>query len=346
MTIVSFLIRFCNTLLQKLRLLVFVFILLSTTTDAQIFLEEENVLAKANFTNIIPKELISTRSVVLYQNNFTKKELEETQTFFQQTGIDAVAYFDVGRVFAGHDTRKPYATNFSARGIKHLIFIQKNEKGYQFIFCPFSGSKEFVDNKNPSWKQQDVSLTELLKTIYRFAVSNLKKQNFLINALPETELGIKIFKGRVEEKFSYDVKTFKTAIPRFGNGQDDAELEAYLKENFPVKYELVEPDPDEVALANKGFRSILRFVHARGVVAKELLGYDISQIARSLPSAVVFNNEVQIKTIPANQSVYKFYFRNLEYGDIFLGTKWDADITWQEALRNHLQAMNLDQKAK
>jgi hypothetical protein len=225
-----------------------------------------------------------------------------------------------------------------------LILFQKNEKGYRFTFCPFNGKQDFVENNSVVWQQENASLNELLKTIYRFAVSNLKKTNFLINDLPETDLSVSVFKGRINQNFSPQVKTFKTAIPRFGDAAADAELEAYLKENFPVKYELVDPQTDEAALAAKGFRTILRYVHTRGLLAKEILGFDLTQQARSLPTAMVVNNEIQIKTILAEQTVYKFFFKNLEYGDLFLGNKWDADITWQDALRNHIEALKLNQQ--
>ncbi|MFM9837383.1 MAG: hypothetical protein ACKVOQ_03910 [Cyclobacteriaceae bacterium] len=327
-----------------MKLFFFPFIFLAFTTSAQLSQEESDLVAKLNFTNTIPTDLISTRSLVLYQNTFTKAELEETQKFFQQTGIDAVAYFDIARLLAGYDTRKAYAAYFATRGIKFLILVQKNQKGYQYIFCSFIGTKELVDKTSVAWKQENTSLNELLKTVYRFAVSNLKKQNFLINDLPESDITVNSFSGRINENFSIEVKSFKTAIPRFGNEKDDAELETYLKENFPVKYELVDPLVDEDALFTKGFRTILRFVHTRGVLAKDILGYDITQIARSMPTAAIIDKEVQIKTIPSEQPVYKFYFRNIEYGNIFLGPKWDADVTWQDALRNHLEALKVNQK--
>ena len=178
-------------------------------------IEEIDLLTKINVSNSIPSELISTRSVVIYQNSFNKKELEETQSFFQQTGIDAVAYFEVARMLAGEDTRKAYATYFSARMIKYLIFLQKNENGYQYIFCTFSGTKELIEKNSNAWKQENTSLNELLKTIYRFAVSNLNKQNFLVNDLPEMDISINPFIGRINETFPVEVKSFKTAIPKF-----------------------------------------------------------------------------------------------------------------------------------
>ncbi len=301
-------------------------------------------MARLSFSPTIPTELLATRSVVLFQSSIPQKELEECQRFFQQTGIDAVAYFDIHRMLAGQDVRKAYASYMANRSIKFLILFQKDEKGYRLIFCNFNGKKDLVDNNAPAWKQENVSLNELLRTVYRFAVSNLRKQNFLINDLPEMDIIINPFIGRINESFPIEVKSFKTAIPKFGNAADDAELEAYLKANFPLKYELVDVDATEESLYTKGFRTILRFIHARGIVAKEILGYDVTQVARSISTAMFVETDFQIKTIPADQAVYKFYFKNIEYGNIFLGTKWDADLTWQDALRNHIQAYKVNQK--
>jgi len=322
----------------------FLFALLLVSPAFAQSLEEKELLARLTYASSIPAELLSTRSVVLFQSSIPQKDLDECQSFFQQTGIDAVAYFDIHRMLAGHDVRKAYASYLTNRGIKFLILFQKDEKGYRLIFCSFNGKKDLVDANSVAWKQENVSLNELLRTVYRFAVSNLKKQNFLINDLPEMDITINPFTGRMNETFSVEVKSFKTAIPKFGNASDDAELEAYLKANFPLKYELVEPDATEESLYSKGFRSILRFVHARGKVAKEILGYDVTQVARSLPSAVFVNDEIQIKTIPSDQVIYKFYFKNIEYGNVFLGNKWDADLSWQDALRNHIQAYKINQK--
>ncbi len=322
----------------------FLFALLSASVTFSQSSEETELIARLSFSTTIPTELLTTRSVVLFQSTMPQKDLDECQNFFQQTGIDAVAYFDVHRMLAGHDIRKAYASYLVNRGIKFLILLQKDEKGYRLIFCSFNGKKDLVDTNSIAWKQENVSLNELLRTVYRFAVSNLKKQNYLINDLPEMDITINPFTGRINESFSVEVKSFKTAIPKFGNAADDAELEAYLKANFPLKYELVDADAPEESLYAKGFRTILRFVHARGIVAKEILGFDVTQVARSLPSAVFVNNEVQIKTIPSNQVIYKFYFKNIEYGNVFLGNKWDADLSWQDAMRNHIQAYKTNQK--
>lgn len=327
-----------------MRYFYFLFALLLVSPAFAQSMEENELVARLTYASSIPAELLSTRSVVLFQSSIPQKDLDECQSFFQQTGIDAVAYFDIHRMLAGHDVRKAYASYLTNRGIKYLILFQKDEKGYRLIFCSFNGKKDLVDASSVAWKQENVSLNELLRTVYRFAVSNLKKQNYLINDFPEMDISINPFTGRINESFSVEVKSFKTAIPKFGNPADDAELEAYLKANFPLKYELIDADATEESLYTKGFRTIIRFVHARGIVAKEILGYDVTQVARSLPSAVFVNNEVQIKTIPSTEVIYKFYFKNIEYGNVFLGNKWDADLTWQDALRNHIQAYKINQK--
>lgn len=48
------------------------------------------------------------------------------------------------------------------------------------------------------------------------------------------------------------------------------------------------------------------------------------------------------KKLPADEKVFKFYFKHIESGNVFLGTKWDADTTWDQALWNHLMAFKAE----
>jgi len=77
----------------------------------------------------------------------------------------------------------------------------------------------------------------------------------------------------------------------------------------------------------------------------ELLGYDMSKGESALVSVTYPDNaSAQLKNIPADQPVYKFYFRHIDSGDVFLGTKWDADLTWQQALKNQLKGFKIEFK--
>lgn len=313
-------------------------LLISTCSIAQPATEREVVLNKLNYIDGVPEGLLSKRAIVLYDETITKNELEETQKAFQQTGIDAVAYVVVDHVLAGPDPVRAFTTYLTNRAIDFLIFFEK-EKNYSLTFVRYNNTKDLVTASAPAWKQTNSSMTDLLKTIYRFAISNQKKQNLLVNDYPETDVALKYFIGRRSETFTSDVVSFKVAVVKWGNEKADAELEQILKEHFPVKYELVDPKLEERELGSRGFRTVLRFVHTRGSVAKEILGYDLSQLANSLSTVYFVNGEADVKTIPANQTIYKFYVKHIEYGNIFLGKGWDADITWQDALKNHLQAM-------
>jgi uncharacterized phage-like protein YoqJ len=316
----------------------FFLFLFSLGASAQPSTEKDVVLSRLNYLDVLPEGLLSKRAIVLYDESISKKELEETQRAFQQTGIDAVAYIITDHVLAGPDPLKTFTTYLTSRAIDFLIFFDKG-KEYSLTFVRYNNTKDLVDISAPAWKQTNSSLTEMLTTLFRFAISNQKKQNLLINDYPETDVSLKYFIGRRNETFTSDAVSFKIAVTKWGDEKADAELAQILKDHFPVKYELVDPKLEERELGNRGFRTVLRFVHTRGSVAKEILGYDLSQLANSLSTVYFVNGEADIKTIPANQTIYKFYVKHIEYGNIFLGKGWDADITWQDALKNHLQAM-------
>ena len=322
---------------------VFLFVL-HFAVHAQMTAEEQALVASLTTSNSIPNDLLAARTVVLFQNSFSRSELEETQKYFQQTGIDAVCYFDIAYVLAGADTRKAFANYFAFRNIKYIVLLQKEANQYTYVFGTFCGNKNLFDKTSIGWKQSNTSQVELLRTIYRFATSNLKKQNFLINDLPELDIAMTYFVGRFNQNFSVEAKSFKTAIPKMENENENAALEAFLRAFYPFKYEMVDTKAEEPELGARGFRTILRVVHTQGRIAREILGYDPTQTGRALATTYFVEGVPQIKTIPSTQPVYKFYMKSIEYGNIFLGNKWDADITWQDALRNYVMAYRADSK--
>lgn len=321
------------------------FLLLSSLFSfSQPSFEEDKLTARLNFGSSLPPGLLSHRSMVLYEIAYTKPELQEIQKYFQQAGIDAVAYLDVDYVLSGIDPSRVYSNLFASRAIKFLILLQKVKDQYQMVFTEFNGTRNFADNQHISWKFSHQSLRELLRTVYRFAVSTERKNNLMINDIPEDGAPMNFYRSKRDERFSPDIRPFKTAIPRFGNETDDKALEALLRENLNTKFDFVDPDLTDAELSDKGYRLVLRFVHTRGEVARDILGYDLTQTASSLSTNYFVEGEQRIKTIRSKQTIYKFYIKNTEYGNIFLGSKWDADETWQDALKNHIQAMRLELK--
>ncbi len=329
---------------MKFRFLFFIFSFSLNLAFSQVMPEEEELISRLNFGSDLPKDLLAARSVIFFQTSYTSAELETIQKYFQQTGIDVVAYLDIQQVLSGIDPSRVFANYFNTRKIPFLILLRKKDKFYEITVTELSGNSFFTDKSKIAWKQSNASLLELLQTIYRFCVSTLKRKNFLINDLPETNITIANFAGKHNDRFPLEVKSFKTAIPKFFNEADNAQLESYLKENLPTKYDLVDPTASDAELLQKGYHMIMRFVHTRGELAREILGYEPTQPTTSLPTTYFSDGETKIKTIPTKKIIYKFYFKNLEYGDMYMGKKWDADETWQDALKNHIDALRADLK--
>ncbi|MGC4020607.1 MAG: hypothetical protein QM734_01015 [Cyclobacteriaceae bacterium] len=317
------------------------FLLLSFSLTAQVS-EEDKFISSLNIGSDLPRGILAQRSIVLFEISYTKQELQEVQKYFQQAGIDAVSYIDIDYVLSGLEPSRMFSNYFNVRNIKFLIILSKINDQYQIIFTEYNGTKTFGDKSKTSWKFNHASLTELLRTVYRFAVSSERKINLLINDVPDTKIDIAFFKGKQDERFSPDVRIFKIAIQRLGNEEDDKALAELLRDNYNMKYDLVDPELTDAQLNDKNYRFVLRFIHTRGDVARDILGYDVGQTAGSLPTTYFAEGQAKIKTIRAKKIIYKYYLKNTEYGNIFLGTKWDADETWQDALKNHIAGMRSD----
>ncbi|HNV31181.1 MAG TPA: hypothetical protein PKJ83_18670, partial [Cyclobacteriaceae bacterium] len=179
--------------------------------------EKDALISRLSFTEAVPEGLLAMRAVVLYEDGIMQKDLEETQKAFQQTGIDAVAYFVSDYLLAGADPQKAFTNYLLSRNIAFLILFDKEKQNYRLTFIRLNGKRDLVNPASPAWRQSNPVLNELLITIYRLALSNQKKQNFLINDFPETDIPIKYFTGRRSETYTAMVKTFRIAVPKFGN---------------------------------------------------------------------------------------------------------------------------------
>lgn len=295
---------------------------------------DNDIVNNLKLSGTFPEGLLSKRAVAVHHYTFTDRELESIQKSFKQTGIDAVAYFETDLLLSGRDPGVAYANYFIKRGIEYLVFLHKDDGKYKIYITTFNKRETFIDPGQEAWHAEDVSLSELQKKIFRVA-GNLKNQNLLINDYPEKDILISIFGGRRAEFFALDLKVDMLAVPKFGDETKDKELEEIFS-SYPYKYKFVEPGITERELRRQGFLYVLYFVHARGSVVRKVLGYNTGSQESAYVSVTYPEDQPQMKSIPANTPVYKFYFKHIESGNIFLGTKYDADVTWQQALKNQL----------
>lgn len=293
----------------------------------------------------LPEKILNGRTFVLVSPELTEKEIRDIHSSFIKTGIDAIGYCEADKVFAGADVTQAFVKYFQNREIVNLIFILKTSTAFELYVCAFDGS----DNSNlfgegrSGWKAQNKVLADVLMTLYRTALNAQKRQNLLINEVPETDLALQVITGTRKELFAYDLKVDGLAVQKFGDEKMDLELEEIMK-SYPFKYQLVDPKISEPDLRKQGFLYLLRYIHTRGPAAKQLLGYDMSKGESALVSVTYPNGQEQIKTIPADVAVYKFYVRQIEFSHVFLGPKWDADTAWQQALKNFIKGLRNEMK--
>jgi hypothetical protein len=300
----------------------------------QVYKDANTILETLTEGAMLPEKILSARSVVLYAPDLTSKEIHTIHDRLVQTGIDAVAYFETDRIFAGEDVTLAFSQYFLKREIDNFVIIEKRSTGFRVTVTLFSGDQHILNPTQAVWRAQHESLQEVLRMLYSTALNAYRKQNMLVNDVPEAELTIPVIEGRRTEAFAADLKVDRLAVQKFGNEALDKELEDIMRD-YPFKYALVENTIPEPELRKQGYFYILRFVCSRGPVAKQLLGYEVN-LLEAVVSISYDNGNERIKTIPADTPVYKFYTRQIQFNNVYLGTRWDADVTWQQGLKNFI----------
>lgn len=305
-------------------------------------LTEDILLARLK-NGALPEAVMSKRSVVLYSTNITSKEITTIHENLIRTGIDAVAYFETEKVLSGGDAEKAYSKYFTKREIACLIFIQKKSTGFSCSITSYNNTVAFVDKNQAVWSKETTTLNGLMNEVYRTALSEYKKQNLLINDIAETDLPVKIIEGNRNELFPYDLKVDNLAVPTFNDSAATKELESVLK-TYPLRFQLTDNTISDRDLRNKGFLYVLCVAHGRSAIAKEVLEYAVNRSETAFVSVTYPETQMQLKTIPADVPVYKFYVRHIDSGNVFLGNKWDADVSWQQALQNFIKGLKQEFK--
>jgi hypothetical protein len=318
------------------------FLFAALTASAQLPITEQQFLSRLKTGGSLPEKLLSTKCAVFYPYTMKQQELESIQKSFQRTGIDAVIYYENDLVAAGRDVSVSLAESLNKREITNLIYI-RNESGFTIYITGYNSKANLVEQDQMAWIGQHEKLDILLQSLYRTAASSLKNENLLINDYPEPGPSLNVIDGRRNEFFAIDLKVDQLAVPKFGDEAMDKELEEIMK-LFPYKYKLTEATLSESELRKQGFLYVLRFIHSRNKVAKNVLGYDMTKSQSAIVSLVYNEQQTQIKNLSANEAVYKFYFKHIESANVFLGTKWDADQTWQQALLNQLRGFKTEFK--
>jgi hypothetical protein len=313
-----------------------------SSAAAQLPLSEQQFLSRLQPADTLPGRILSTRSVVFFPQAMTTKELESIQKSFQRTGIDAVAYFESDYLSSGRDGSVAFAELLNKREISNLVIFRK-ENSFQVYITAYNHKANLVEMNQNAWMRNDANLDQLLMEVYRTAANAFQNENFLVNDVPEMGFTINGIDGARNEYFAIDLKVDQLAVPKFGDDVMDKELEEMMK-SYPHKYKITEANLSESELRKQGFLYVLRFSRARNRIVRSILGYETKRAESAIVSVGFDGDYEQLKNIPANEVVFKFYFKHLETKNVFLGRKWDADPSWQRALWNQLKGYKTEFK--
>lgn len=323
----------------------------------------------------IPKELQISKSIVIISMNDGESDLrgdwkslaEAAHFYIKRLSIDAVLYFYVDDVLAGYDVQRSISQQLVNRDIKNILMLSKDKVNgrdqYLGVLTPFNSNPDFISNNQLAWKTQTSDLEILFRNLARaIDQADLINENLLIIDKPEYYRGTDIIRGRRYEVFNTDLRIDRIAIPKFtdlplpeneaalssadmvnliksendNNLRNNAQIESMMG-NYPYKFEIVPYEYDEKLLSSKGFQFVLMRINSSGRNVRQLLGYEISDEVNELITIKKDTaGNVNIKSIPIDGMVYKYYVKHLNSGDIYLGEQWDGDDNWRDAFSNHI----------
>jgi hypothetical protein len=321
------------------RILVLIILMNWISTDglAQWFDPVENLFRQVTTEERVPDDLLSKKAVLLYDAQIKGEYLDQIQVSFQKTGIDVVLHYPLDIPASNDDVNKVFVRYLTSRDIRYLIILREVNTQLEFLFTGFNKKPDWADGGQPAWRVAGNGLSNLLESIHRVASGSQKKKNHLIIERPEKELNLDPVTGNRNEFFSLDLKIDKLAIIRTGKKETDDALESYFKSVYPFKYKIFDAGTDETSARGEGYLYMLKMIHCRSSAAMDLLGYDLSNVGHRINAITYKSGKSEETSLPSEQTVFKFYFKHLENGNIYLGTKWDGAAEWKEALDNYIQ---------
>ncbi len=282
----------------------------------------------------LPARILNGRTILFYDVSLSLQELERIQASFSATGIDAVLAIELQKILAGHDVRKVIFDAIQKREISNLVFLDKHQEGYRCTITHFNQKPSFTSNRQRAYQLVKPGLGDLLVQLNRDLLNNYAKQNLLINDQPETDLTLRLVQGSRIESMSSDLRIDKLAVRLSDNENGNAALKLALSD-YPFSLAFVGDSLSDAELRQQGFWYVLQCVHLPEKEAMSMLGY-----ATGVKPSVL--NEPSL----SSREVYKFYFKRLEFNNLYLGKQWDAATQWETALKNLLDNLRKELNIK
>ncbi|MEO9965697.1 MAG: hypothetical protein ABJF11_07915 [Reichenbachiella sp.] len=320
----------------------------------------------------LPKYLLSTKSVVFVSvpptiaNPSVRKDWRElsrrVHESFRRMKIDAVAYYYLDDLFANPNANASFAKEMERREIKYIIVVEQspaNEQGVEsFVISitAFNDKNTFISEGQKAWQMEgpvlDVLLKEMRKDVFR---AEMNLANYLIPDLPEFFTDTKILEAKRIPTYAMDLKVDKLVVPKFRKYQveDSSALDDEARRNiasfnaeverknrrleeimldYPLKYVFSESGKDD-EIYNQGYQLALQSITSTGKTIKKMLNYEVDPYETDY---VTIKAGSTLSTQPVDAVVTKYFVKHVYTKDVYLGSRWDADLTWEEALENFI----------
>ncbi len=322
--------------------------------------------------NLLPDDLTSERSLIIidteselkagFNTRGSWKEFSQTvHKSIRKIGIDPIAYIHISDLFAGPEATNNYKSLLELRQVRNIILIKRKRTEslfyYEITIMPFSPT-DIVVNGLKAWSDSNIDLNEIILKIARQVLrQELVRSNFLIPEGPEYLEDLPLFTGQKYETYPTRLQSLKLAVVEYERTStkniDDkvalSQIEDYnmevdqknstLKEimsTYPYKYEFT-TESNIDALYKKGFQYVLMSLSSSSESVKQMLNYPtIKSETHHMTSGFNLDNKVELKKIPVDSYVTKYYIKQTIVKDIHTGKVWDADVTWDKGLENFI----------
>lgn len=301
-------------------------------------------------TDKMPENLLSERSVVFMNVKDLNWEIKANKIhqYFNEVGIDAVAYYALSDIMSGHDASNSFYNDITKRSIENMIIIHEANNEYILYIGRISSDGQFFQENMPVYNLSAPELDALGSLLKRrINQSGLERDNFLIIDVPEIFKRTNVIKSRRVADYNADLRIDKLAVPQFQNSvmmtgnidEINQELDTIMNNHYPFRFGLVKPDITDEEMIAQGYLMVLRKLENNGESLKRMLGYDLKE-DETIYISVKNGENSKISKFSKSDVVHKYYVQQLYTKDIYLGAEWDADTTWQKALINHAENIN------
>lgn len=284
-----------------------------------------------------------------------KKLAREAHRSLITMGIDPIIYLNHYDLMVSPESQEAYVELLSRREVKNVLFLTKKESGFDFHIVAFNGKRSIIDNQADAFFVSGTDLYgTMLKTGKEIKRADYEIENFLIPEKPFFLPGISIIEKTQLKNYPGILRRSTLAVERFTklsppenasaeiadkyarlNAEVDtnnAQLDSIMKK-YPYDYVMIDPMSDDDLVRNR-HQFVLRHLGGSTETIRRMLDYTVSPNENYFVSIIpVMPDQTRTKTVPKDAIVYKFYIRQNISKNVHVG-EWDADETWQDALRN------------